>query len=48
MIAEVSLDFNCEKLAIRKFDLFTNQFIVIYEFYFLGNEPIDGQISLFK
>jgi len=47
-IGEVSLNFNCEKIAVRKFDPFANQFTVIYEFYFLGEQPLEGQLSLFE
>ncbi|RZK15307.1 MAG: hypothetical protein EOO86_16960 [Pedobacter sp.] len=45
---DINLDFNCEKIAIRKFNTFIGQFEVIYEFYFLGNQPVEGQLSLFQ
>jgi len=48
IFSEVNLDFNCEKIAIRKYNSSIKQFEVIYEFYFLGNPPVDGQLSLFQ
>ncbi|MBC6112141.1 hypothetical protein ACFOG5_07250 [Pedobacter fastidiosus] len=44
---EISLDFVCEKIAVRKFNPLRRQFEVIYQFYFLGNPPKKGQLSLF-
>jgi len=48
LFEEVSLNFLCEKIAIRKFNDEVGQYEVIYEFYFLGNPPKQGQLSLFQ
>ncbi|WP_029276425.1 hypothetical protein [Pedobacter borealis] len=48
LFEEVSLNFLCEKIAIRKFNDEIGQYEVIYEFYFLGNPPKQGQLSLFQ
>lgn len=44
----INLDFNCEKIAIRKFNTSIGQFEVIYEFFFQGESPLEGQLSLFQ
>ncbi|MDQ1142580.1 hypothetical protein [Pedobacter agri] len=44
----INLDFNCEKIAIRKFNTSIGQFEVIYEFFFQGESPVEGQLSLFQ
>lgn len=48
LFEEVSLNFLCEKIAIRKFNDEKGQYEVIYEFYFLGNPPKQGQLSFFQ
>lgn len=48
LFEEVSLNFLCEKIAIRKFNDEIGQYDVIYEFYFLGNPPKQGQLSLLQ
>jgi hypothetical protein len=44
LFEEVSLDFLCEKIAIRKFNGVMRQ----YEVCFLGNPPKQGQLSLLQ
>ena len=48
LFEEVSLNFLCEKIAIRKFNDEKGQYEVIYEFCFLGNPPKQGQLSFFQ
>jgi len=48
LFEEVSLNFLCEKIAIRKFNDEIRQYEVIYEFYFLGNPLKQGQLSLLQ